>query len=304
MTHSEFWQNHNNNSLWDEVIQALLEQESIQYQTISRFPMGGNIVYDINGQLVVKLFAPFDSHEYEIETEVLEKTDWSQIEIQVPQLVTKGIFEGWHFFVMTRVPGELLIDIWKELLFNERIAVASDLGRLIKQMHRLDVTTYKNLDQSFDEWILDQKTRVHYHHEKTGLSPKLVDEVTQYVSTFHSTGEAVLLTGEYTPFNLLVNQVDGQWTLTGLIDFADCFIGESTYDLLGPILFTFYKEEGLTKAFLEGYGLELSEKLRERLMQLLLLHRFSHLPNYMEDEIVMSNVESLEELARQFFSIE
>lgn len=302
MTHAEFRENHKNDTLWDEVIQTILHQENLQYDTFSRFPMGGNIVYEMDNQMVLKLFAPFDSREFEIESEVLEKTDWSKVEIQVPHMIGKGIFNGWHYLLMTRVPGELLIDMWEELSFEERIMVARDLGKLINQMHRLDVTVYEKLDRSFDRWIMNQKEQAREHHEKTGLSPKLVKEVQSYVSTFQPTGESVLLTGEYTPFNLLVNQVAGQWKLTGLIDFADCFVGESTYDFLGPILFNFYKEQGLTQAFLSGYGLELSEELRLKLMQLLLLHRFSHLPNYMEGTIEMDDVESLEALLKLFFS--
>ena len=304
MTHEEFVEKHKNHSFWNKVVENILRLENIHYQSFSRFPMGGNIVYEVDDQLVLKLFAPFDSMEFFIETDVLEKTDWSKVEIQVPRILRKGNFDGWHFFLMSRVPGELLIDVWQVMSKYERIALASDLGKLIKQMHQLDVSIYKNLDRSFDEWIMKQKEQVHRHHEKTGLSAIFVNEVTNYVSTFKPTGESVLLTGEYTPFNLMVSQVDGQWTLTGLIDFADCFIGESTYDLLGPILFNHYKEENLTRAFFEGYGLELNGELRIRLMQLLLLHRFSHLPYYMEGEIEINEVESLNSLSNSFFSFD
>lgn len=304
MTHEKFLENHKNHSLWDEVVRELLEKENILFQSFTRFPMGGNIVYDIDNQLALKLFAPFDSREYYIETEVLEMSDWSQVDIQVPQIIKKGEFDGWQFFLMTRVPGELLIDVWPDLSFAEQIGIAGDLGKLIKQMHGLSLSVYENLDRRFDEWIMDQKKQVRDHQEKTGLSSQLVEEVSNYVSTFETNGESVLLTGEYTPFNLIVNKVDDLWTLTGLIDFADCFIGESTYDLLGPVLFTFYKKDGLTRAFFEGYGCELSEEMRVRLMQLLLLHRFSHLPSYMEGETEMNDIKSLDDLSKRFFSFD
>ena len=302
MTHEEFSKNHKNHTFWDRVIEKLLDQENIPYQSYCRFPMGGNIVYKVNDNLVLKLFAPFDSSEYFIETEVLEKTDWSQVHIDVPQIYRKGKFDGWNFFMMTLVPGELLIDVWTDLSKEERIGVSTQLGRLIREMHGLSVDVYECLDRSFDEWIMNQKKQVANHHQETGLSPSLVKEIPDYVSSFKSTGESVLLTGEYTPFNLLVTKVDDEWTLTGLIDFADCFIGESTYDLLGPILFTFYKENHLTRAFLEGYGMELNDESRIRLMQLLLLHRFSHLPNYLDGQIEMNDRETLESLSRRFFS--
>ena len=42
----------------------------------------------------------------------------------------------------------------------------------------------------------------------------------------------VILTGEYTPMNFLVNQVDGVWHISGLIDFGDTMLGLPEYDLL------------------------------------------------------------------------
>jgi len=302
MTKDEFQKNHKNQRLWDQVVQALLEKEHIQYQTLTRFPMGGNIVYDIDNQLVLKLFSPYDSGEFFIETNVLEETEWSRVHIEVPKIIQKGIFEGWNFFMMTRVPGELLIDVWNLLSKDERIGIAVDLGKLLQQMHALDINVYKELNQDFDQWIIKQKNQVEQHHNGTGLSSHLVREVKDYVASFEPSSEKVLLTGEYTPFNLIVNRVQNRWILTGLIDFADCFIGEPHYDLLGPILFKFYKEPELTRAFLNSYGLELTDQVQVRLMQLLLLHQYSNLPNYMDGFIDMKEVKSLKSLLELFFT--
>lgn len=302
MTREDFWQNHKNQRLWDQVVQDLLEKESIQYNTLNRFPMGGNIVYSIDDQLVLKLFSPYDSQEFSIETSILEKTDWSQVKIEVPKIIQKGTFEGWNFFIMTRVPGELLIDVWDLLSKDERIGIAVDLGKLIRQMHALDIDVYKEVNQQFDQWISKQKNQVEEHHNGTGLASHLIREVKDYVASFEPSKEKVLLTGEYTPFNLIVNRVQDRWMLTGLIDFADCFIGEPHYDLLGPILFNFYKETELTSAFLNSYGLEVTDQVQVRLMQLLLLHQYSNLPNYMEGVIDMKDVKSLKSLSELFFT--
>ena len=304
MTRNEFRENHHNHALWDEVVKALLENENIPYHTFSRYVLGGNVVYNVDDQYVLKLFAPFDSREFTIETEVLAKTDWTKVSIQVPKIVQRGMYDGWEYFLMTTVPGTLLIDIWDELTTIEKIGVAHDLGLLISQMHQLDISKYLDLENTFESWISLQKENVVKHHASTGLAPHLLLEVQDYVASFVPSDEKVLLTGEYTPFNLLMNKVNGQWKLTGLIDFADCFIGEPEYDLLGPILFSFFKEPGLTGAFLNAYGSPIDGATRLRLMQLLLLHRFSHLPNYMEGVMDMDEVQSLHMLSGRFFPSE
>jgi len=302
MSREEYRNQHQNDTIWDEVVEQLLRNESISYQSIKRFPMGGNIVYAIDDDLVLKLFYPFDREEYVIETEVLEKTDWSKISVEVPSLVKQGSIGKWHYLIMTRVSGELLIDVWENLSMKEQLDIATDVGVLIKQMHNLPVENYSNLNQTYFEWISTQKKQVITHHSKTGLAPHLVEQLEKYVSSFVPSSKKVMLTGEYTPFNLLVNQVDGRSRVTGLIDFADCFIGEPTYDLLGPILFNYYPTPGLTKNFLTAYGLELTESSRTYLMQLLILHRFSHLPNYLDGYIDMNEVNSIEELSTIFFT--
>jgi len=93
MTREEFWQKHKNHSYWDEVVKDLLEQENIKYHTFNRYPLGGNIVYNIDNQIVLKLFSPFDSREFFIETDVLENTDWTQIDLEVPRLYEKELMK-------------------------------------------------------------------------------------------------------------------------------------------------------------------------------------------------------------------
>lgn len=302
MSREDYRNNHQNDTIWDEVVVHLLNNENISYHSIKRFPMGGNIVYAINDDLVLKLFSPFDREEFVIETEVLEKTDWSKISVEVPSIVKQGSVGKWHFLIMTRVSGELLIDVWEKLSLKEQLDIATDVGVLIKQMHTLPVENYPHLNQTYFEWISTQKKQVTTHHSKTGLAPHLVEHLENYVSTFVPSSQKVLLTGEYTPFNLLVNQADDRWRVTGLIDFADCFIGEPTYDLLGPILFNYYPTPKLTKNFLSAYGMALTDSSRTYLMQLLLLHRFSHIPNYLDGHIDMNEVLTLEELSSIFFS--
>ena len=46
----------------------------------------------------------------------------------------------------------------------------------------------------------------------------------------------VILTGEYIPENFLSCD-DGDWRLSGLIDFGDVMTGRGEYDLLGPSVF-------------------------------------------------------------------
>jgi hygromycin-B 7''-O-kinase len=90
----------------------------------------------------------------------------------------------------------------------------------------------------------------------------------------------VILTGEYTPMNFLVNQEAGVWHIHGLIDFGDSMLGLPEYDLLGPGAFLIQGDKILLREFLLSYGYsseEMTNALSRRLTALMLLHRYSRL---------------------------
>ena len=91
-------------------------------------------------------------------------------------------------------------------------------------------------------------------------------------------GPPVILTGEYIPENFLLSRDDGDWRLSGLIDFGDVMTGRGEYDLLGPSVFMTAGMPGRVRSLFRGFGYSSAEcdfTLKRRLMALMLLHRFS-----------------------------
>jgi len=114
--------------------------------------------------------------------------------------------------------------------------------------------------------------------------------------------QPVILTGEYTPMNFLVKQVDGVWHISGLIDFGDAMLGLPEYDLLGPGAFLIQGDKQLLREFLTSYGYlpnEMTEMLSHQLMALMLLHQYSNLniqvriPNWKEKVASLKDLENL-----------
>ncbi|MDP3690431.1 phosphotransferase, partial [Bradyrhizobium sp.] len=88
----------------------------------------------------------------------------------------------------------------------------------------------------------------------------------------------VILTGEYIPENFLLSCDDGDWRLSGLIDFGDVMTGMAEYDLLGPSAFMTAGMPGRVRSLFGGFGYSSAQcdfTLKRRLMALMLLHRFS-----------------------------
>ncbi len=165
----------------------------------------------------------------------------------------------------------------KELTLEEFNALADNNGFWEKKINEII---------QIEGWdYLSTEDNVKVYHKKLKLMEEFYQDIEKYFDETYVNyfSEKRLLTGEYTPFYLLLNKIDGKWKLTGVIDFADCFIGDPFYDLLGPILFMFNIEKGLVKDFLRSYGYEdhqLNESLQKKLMIYTILHRFSNINYY------------------------
>jgi hygromycin-B 7''-O-kinase len=185
---------------------------------------------------------------------------------------------------MSRVEGETLESVWGNLDFENKVTLIQEIGSLIKKVHSLGIQGLEAIDSHWNQFIERQISLCVDRHRNKGLKERLLSQLPEYLVTAkhllpHSF-TPVLLTGEYTPFNLLVKKISGCWTLSGMIDFGDCMLGFREYDLLGPGAFLIRGDKTLLKEFLISYGYspdELNSKLSKRLTTLLFLHRFSDL---------------------------
>ncbi|GGI15192.1 aminoglycoside phosphotransferase family protein [Gottfriedia solisilvae] len=297
------------NCYWEGKIKKIASNEKLEYNNLTRFTYGGNIVFSVDGKLVIKLFPAYVNDEFIKEKAVLEHLNQQQLSVEIPKIHSTGQFEGWNYIIMTELKGTLLIDIFDILSIEEKAQIAKDLGELIKEVHSATITSDNNEQTAWNHFMNAQYENLAKHHKQNELNEHFQNQLSEYVKleTLKSSNQLVLLTGEYTPFNLIMNKENGMWKFTGLIDFADCFVGNSTYDLLGPIAFMFYPNKGLNRMFLESYGYkpeELNDGFQKELLTYLLLHRFSNISYYQQKSESAKNAQSFEELEKIIFNFE
>lgn len=131
----------------------------------------------------------------------------------------------------------------------------------------------------------------------------LVEQIPDYLASIQKSLwlnlKPVILTGEYTPMNFLVQQVNGSWHIDGLIDFGDAMLGLPAYDLLGPSAFLIQGNKLLLREFLMSYGYtseEMTSELSHKLTALMLLHRYSNLNTQIRIKDWKNKVHSMKDL--------
>jgi hygromycin-B 7''-O-kinase len=256
---------------WIGVVAAL----GARYSSAPAVPAGeGTVLVALLGrELVIKLYPPFLRDHFVFEHALLGHLK-GRLSLPTPQLVDSAEHAGWPYLVMTQLPGTPLDRVWPTLPQPQRCAVLRTVGRLAAEVHALPPGPMPALAPRWADFLHGQRERCHARQQRTGLPATLLAQLQSFLQGPVPEGPDVILTGEYTPFNLL-HQGGG---LAAMFDFGDGLVGPREYDWLGPLCFLAAGDAARVDAFFDGYhGRPFDRERREALLRLLLLHRYSHL---------------------------
>lgn len=271
---AEFDALHDEPAAWRADIEALAR--SLGSATLEPVEEGTALVSRVEGGRILKVYPPFLHDHYAFERVMLDRLH-GRLALPTPQRLADGLYQGWPWVLMSELPGTPLSAAWPGLGQAQRRAALRDLGALAAQVHALPVGEMAALAPAWPDFIARQRERCRLRQQRTGLPAHLLAQVDAFVSGPLPEGPSVLLTGEYTPMNLLVDP-SRPGRLAAMYDFGDGLVGPRAYDWLGPLAFLCAASAARCRAFLGGCGVELDDDLALALLRLLLLHRYSALP--------------------------
>jgi hygromycin-B 7''-O-kinase len=226
----------------------------------------------VGSELVVKLYAPFLRDHFAFERAMLAHLH-GRLTLPTPQLIDSGEHQGWPFLVLTQLPGVTLDTVWDTLAEPERLAALRSIGRTAAEVHALPVGPIAAFAPPWPAFLQQQRERCAARQQRTGLPPHLLAQLAGFLEGPVPEGPDVILTGEYTPFNLLWHE----GAVSAMFDFGDGLVGPRAYDWLGPLVFLAAGQPARVSALFEGYGMAPPREQREALLRLMLLHRYSNL---------------------------
>lgn len=298
----EFEQLKLSSTFFEKVMEEILTNHHFPLKPLALFSEGTNIVFSYDNNLVIKLYPPFHQDQFESERLVLRALE-KKLSIDAPSIRYEGDIADWPYIIMTQLDGTLLETLWPTLDHNNKLVIIREIGALIKEVHSLPTTGLESIDCHWTNFINNQIKHCVAHHQTKNLPIPLLEQIPAYIEEIDKTlspiDKPVLLTGEYTPMNFLVTQLDGVWHLSGLIDFGDTMLGHCQYDLLGPGAFLIQGNKELLSTFLSAYGYlpnELNSELSHKLTALMLLHKYSNLEVQVRIPDWKNKVTSLKEL--------
>ena len=235
------------------------------------------VLVGLAGEVVVKLYAPFLRDHFAYERAALGHVH-GRLSVPTPRLLADGELEGWPWLAMSRLPGEPLLGPWPALAEVQKLALLQRIGAVAAELHALPLGPMPGVAPAWLDFLARQRAGCESRQRRTGLPAPLLAQLAGFLDGAVPEGPDVMLTGEFTPFNLLVEGGE----LTAMIDFGDGLVGPREYDWLGPMCFFVEGRAERLDAFFAGYGVPTPRPRREALLRLLLLHRYSCLPAQMK----------------------
>jgi hygromycin-B 7''-O-kinase len=268
-------------SNWLPIALEIAHSHSLSCANLHVFPAGSNLVAALDDTLVLKIFPPMLRHQFIAERACLMQLR-GRLLVPIPEIVFEGEWDQWSYLIITRMKGVMGTEIWPQLPEDDKERVLGQIGELIAEVQQVPVGDLSSLEPQWESFIPKQIEGCRARHERLGLPQKFLDELDEFIDAaaklIPMSRPLVILTGEYTPENLLLSQSSKGWQLSALIDFGDVMTGWGEYDLLGPSSFMIGGRPGRLRSFFRGFGYaeaDLTPALTRRLMALLLLHRYS-----------------------------
>jgi hygromycin-B 7''-O-kinase len=262
---------HDNPAAWQGAVSTIAARYSSQ--PLRLMSEGTVLVALVGHDLVVKLYPPFLRDHFAFECAALLALS-GRLSVPTPTLRATGEHQGWPYLVMSQMAGDGLVPVWPTLAPAAQCELLTSLGALTCEVHALPVAPLKPWALTWPTFLAGQRQRCHARQQRTGLPAHLLAQLDSFLQGDLPSGPEVILTGEYTPMNLLVRGSQ----LVGMYDFGDGLVGPREYDWLGPLCFLAAGRADHCRAFFDGYGTAPDPTQRLALMRLLLLHRYSNLP--------------------------
>ena len=229
---------------------------------------GTVLVALLGSDRVLKLYPPFLADHCAFEQAVLPLLH-GRLAVPTPVLLATGWLGRWPYTLMGQLHGLPMDHAWAALPEPHKCSVLTSLGALASQVHALPLADpLQPLAPAWDDFIAGQRQRCRARQQRTGLPAHLLQHLDDFIAGALPTGKPVLLTGEYTPMNLLLqaDPTSGLPCLAGIFDFGDGLVGPAAYDWLGPLCFLAAGQPVRVRAFTQGLGITLNTTMRQRLL--------------------------------------
>jgi hygromycin-B 7''-O-kinase len=237
---------------WQPVLQQISNRAHLG-DSWQRARLGRNIVF-LNQKFALKLNPPCWQGEIARETTAAALVA-GKLPVDTPQCVAQGCVDSWEYLVQSRLSGRNLHEIWTGLTVQQRANLAVQHGEILAALHGFSSNDLSSSSLVFDwtDMYARQREVCQVEMAASALHPALVEDAERYLDLtaplLSPAGDTVLLHGDLTHLNLLVDEQPSGWQITGLIDWGDAKTGPRGHEFISPGVHMYLGERVVLDAF-------------------------------------------------------
>ncbi len=268
---------------WRPAVLEICRQAGLAVREVEAGFPGTNAVFVLDRAYVLKVYAPFCHRDFEIERALYPLL--SPV-LPVPQVIAQGVFEDrrpWPYIVMNFLPGRPIREVRAQIPHDNLLDIAADLGRMVHTLHRIPPEPLLAPAGPLEPWerfLKERRKNLAAQNRREGALPlTLLKELPYFLTETLSTmppSAAVLLNGDLTEDHILLEERDGVWRISALIDFADSLVGPVDYEWAALWFSGLARDAGCRQAFMAAYDpdLPLDAAFYRRALAFTFLHEF------------------------------
>ncbi len=242
---------------WMPVLKYLQQAFDLPAEPWEKIPLGANALFGLGEGVIVKLVPPNWRRQGDKEILVAPLLE-GKLSLQTPRLIASGEIDHWVFVIFSRLQGTLLADIWPSLDIEQKRSIMLQTGQLVRELGSVEFDADIAIKVDWPNYIHKLINDCIARHQRRKMPETLLTQVMPYIEAagdFAKAGDLRFIHMDIHPWNLMAKQEQGQWRLTGLLDFGDAIVGNSDrLEILTPMIFMAQGNTLLLQALLQSYG--------------------------------------------------
>lgn len=245
------------------VQQAFPENRLMSYSIISGGCANINvriIVESINHPFILRVYLRDKEAAYREQKlgELLKPT------ISVPEVYFIGDYEQYRFAITEYLSGMALRDLFLSMESYDVFSIMLDAGKILAKIQQHHFSTAGFFDEQLNIATMTSKDEfIGFAHRClchpviiACLNTEIIKKIAFYLEKLKDylpdENESHLVHGDYDPANILVDKQDGQWKITGILDWEFSFSGSPFFDVANMLRYAHHMSPEFEKAFIQG----------------------------------------------------
>lgn len=291
------------------VVEHLCTKHDIAFSQFNKLAGWANVLFDIDDSVILKIAAPNWALQSKREIQALQLLADKTLPVAVPKLLFHGEINGWIYFFCNKLKGDNLHDLWPTIDKQGQLSLMAQVGRFARGLNDIAVTATGPLAVDWPEFLSHYSGVAYQRRRHQGLTGPLLEDINPFLNKVDYQGERqqpMLLHCDLHAGNLLAEQIDGQWQLTGVIDFGDSLIStDRQYELISTPILMGLGDKTLNQAFFDGYGFTVTNpvRLQQELMVLSLIRHSGEMGYVLNQVKGSAELTAWQNVAMRFFAL-